>query len=160
MNHLLRTIDWVARLVRWLVIALALVMLVSLALQVLMRYVFGEALSWSEELAVSCFSWTMLLAITLGVRDAIHVRMDLLIDRLTGLPRRVSEALILCLVLAFGVFLAWSGFSYLLDTRGMTSAAIGYPIGYLYAAAPVTGVLLVLFSFERILKPVAPAGQP
>ena len=124
MNRLLHAIDWVAKLVRWLVIALAVVMLVSLALQVLMRYVFGEALSWSEELAVSCFSWTMLLAIALGVRDAIHVRMDLLIDRLGGLPRRVSEALILCLVLAFGVFLAWSGFSYLIDTQGMTSVSI------------------------------------
>ena len=57
-------------------------MLVSLSLQVVMRYVFDKAPSWSEELALACFSWSMLLAIAAGVRGAIHVRMDLLVDHL------------------------------------------------------------------------------
>jgi TRAP-type C4-dicarboxylate transport system permease small subunit len=94
----------------------------------------------------------MLLAIALGVRDAIHVRMDLLVDRLPDRARHVAERAILAVVAAFGVFLAWSGWRYLLDTEGMTSAAIGYPIGYLYAAAPVAGALIALFSVERLAR--------
>ena len=155
MRMFLRLIEAVVVIVRAAIVLLAAVMLVSLALQVLMRYVFGEALSWTEELAVSCFSWTMLFAIALGVRDAIHVRMDLLIDRLHGRARRLAESLILAMICAFGLFLAWSGSNYLQDTQGMTSAAIGFPIGYLYAAAPVTGVLLALFALERIVQPVS-----
>jgi len=152
MKAFLRLAERLAALVRVATVGLAVVMLVALALQVLMRYVFGKALSWTEELALGCFTWTMLLAVSLGVRDAIHVRMDLLVDRLSERARRVAEGAILVAVAAFGLFLAWSGWRYLLDTQGMTSAAIGYPIGYLYAAAPVTGALIALFCAERLLR--------
>jgi TRAP-type C4-dicarboxylate transport system permease small subunit len=39
----------------------------------------------------------------------------------------------------------------MVETRGATSAAIGFPIELLYALAPTFGVLLALFSFERLL---------
>ncbi len=152
MQAFLRLTDRLAALVRATTVGLAVAMLVALALQVLMRYVFGKALSWTEELALGCFTWTMLLAISLGVRDAIHVRMDLLVDRLPDRARRVAERAILLAIAVFGAFLAWSGGRYLLDTQGMTSAAIGYPIGYLYAAAPAAGALIALFCAERLLR--------
>lgn len=141
--------DHLARGVRGLVIALAGVMLVALTLQVVMRYVFNRAPSWTEELAVSCFSWSMLLAIALGVRDAIHVRMDLLIDRLPAPWRRALDRLA-CLAIAFiGCFLAWAGVNYVQSNVGTTSAAIGYPTVWLYACAPVCGALIAIFALER-----------
>ena len=74
-------------------VSLVTVMLVALALQVVMRYAFGQALSWSEELALLCFSWSSLLAIALGVRDAVHVRLDLLVVSLPGTLARWLDKL-------------------------------------------------------------------
>lgn len=139
-----------AALVRGLIFVLTSVMLAALALQVTMRYLMGQALSWTEEIALGCFTWTVLLAIALGVRESIHVRMDLVIDRLPQRARRVVELAILAMVGALGAFIAWSGTAYVLDARGGTSAAIGYPTGWLYAAAPVGGLLIVLFALERM----------
>jgi TRAP-type C4-dicarboxylate transport system permease small subunit len=153
--------DHLARAVRVVVVILAAVMLASLTLQVVMRYVFGEALSWSEELALACFSWSMLLAIAVGVRDAIHVRMDLLVDRLPA-PLRVGiDKLVTLAIAATGAFMAWAGLNYVGDSSGVTSAAIGYPIAYLYACAPVCGALIALFALENVLlgAPVQPATQ-
>ncbi len=143
-------LDRIAAAVRGLVFVLASVMLVALALQVTMRYVLGQALSWTEEIALACFTWTVLLAVALGVRDASHVRMDLLVDRLPAPARRFAEQAILLLVALLGAFLAWSGTRYVLDAEGATSAATGYPTGWLYAAAPVCGALIVVFAIERI----------
>lgn len=141
--------DAVAGAVRMAVMALAGVMLASLTLQVLMRYVFNRAPSWTEELAVTCFSWSMLLAIALGVRDAIHVRVDLLVDRLPA-PWRLALDRCVSLSIAFvGGFLAWSGANYVRDAAGTTSAAIGFPTVWLYAYAPVCGALVALFGLER-----------
>jgi TRAP-type transport system small permease protein len=155
-----RACDVVARAVRLVILALVGVMLVSLTLQVVMRYVFNRAPSWSEELAVTCFSWSMLLAIALGVRDAIHVRMDLLVDRL---PLRWRSALerVVSLAIAFtGGFIAWAGVHYVRDSFGTTSAAMGYPTAYLYACAPVCGALVTLFALERACMAPAPQAAP
>ena len=79
--------DWLDMGVRTAVMAFATVMLLALSLQVFMRFVLDKPLSWSEELALACFSWSMLLAIGLGVRQKTHVRMDILVDHL---PKALS----------------------------------------------------------------------
>lgn len=151
----------VERVVRVIVVALAVAMLASLTLQVVMRYVFGKSPSWSEELALACFSWSMLLAIAAGVRGAIHVRMDLLVDHLPVRLQQVLDKLVSLAIAGTGAFIAWSGVHYVQDTAGATSAAIGYPITYLYLCAPVCGVLITVFALERALVGAAtPTGQP
>lgn len=141
-----------ASAVNVLVLALVAVMLLSLSGQVVMRYFLGKAPSWSEELAITCFGWSMLLAIALGVRNAIHVRMDLLVDRLPAGPRRWLDRATCMAIAAVGMFLGWTGVRYVADTAGATSAAIGYPISYLYASAPVCGALVAVFALERLLR--------
>ena len=155
--------DRLAAVVRGVIFTLTAIMLAALALQVAMRYLFGHALSWTEEIALGCFTWTILLAVAMGVRDSIHVRLDLLIDRLPGRARETAERAVLLMVAALGGFIAWSGTSYVLDARGATSAATGYPTGWLYAAAPVCGALIVLFALERMRYPAAsepPVAEP
>lgn len=149
-----------ATAVRWLVIALALAMLVALAMQVLMRYVFDRAPSWTEEFAITCFGWSMLLAIALGVRDGIHVRMDLLVELLPPAVQTALERLMLLLIAACGGFLVWTGIRYAGDTAGAMSAAMGYPLTWLYASAPVSGALVCLFALERIAGYRPPESEP
>lgn len=141
-------------------------MLISLTLQITMRYLFNQPLSWSEELAITCFSWCMLLAVALGVRDGIHVRMDLLLDRLPPPLRLGLEKLLMTAIAATGSFIAWSGLKDVVDTAetNATSAAIGYPIVWLYLCAPVSGVLICLFALQELLlgssTPLAAGEKP
>jgi len=58
-----------------------------------------------------------------------------------------------------GGFLAWSGWRYFADTRGSTSAAIGYPIELLHASALACGVLIALFALEALLEGRIPADE-
>jgi TRAP-type transport system small permease protein len=144
-------LDRLASALQATIVALAVTMLLALSLQVFMRFVMGKALSWSEELALGCFSWVMLLSIALGVRHSIHVRMDLLIDRLPSALRHRTNQFIWILIAALGMFTTWSGINYVRDSFGTTSAAIGYPIAWLYASAPVCGFLIFIFALEHVL---------
>lgn len=150
-------LDLLARAAGVAVVLLVAVMLGALALQVSMRYVFGKALSWSEELALLCFSWATLLAIALGVREAVHVRMDLLVNRLPAKLAWLVDKAVALAISFVGGFITWSGVQYAQDAMGATSAAIGYPTAWLYACAPAGGVLIVVFALEHLfLGP--PAG--
>jgi TRAP-type C4-dicarboxylate transport system permease small subunit len=71
--------------------------------------------------------------------------------------REGVDRLIAFAIFALGVFIAWAGVRYVIDSLGTTSAAIGYPIAYLYACAPVCGALIALFSLERAVFGAPPS---
>ena len=148
-----RFVEVAAAVLRWSLIAAVALMFACIALQVVMRYVFGNALSWSEELALLMFSWAALGGLALGVREGFHVRLSLLLDPLPAAARRWLERAIELLTAAFGAYLLWSGWRYVDITRGGTSAAIAYPIELLHGIAPVAGLFVLIFAVERLVSP-------
>lgn len=146
-----RYFDFLEKVLKLTAVTLVLLMLVALAAQVFLRYVFGKSLSWSEELALLGFAWIIVISTAIGVRRMTHARMDLILNILPASMHKWLERLISTLLLLLGVFIAYSGWGYLQETRGSTSAAIGFPIEFLYAAGPVFGILIALFSFERLM---------
>jgi TRAP-type C4-dicarboxylate transport system permease small subunit len=159
-GRVLRSInDVLATATKAAVVGAILVMLASLAAQVVMRYAFGKALTWSEELALLLFSWVVLLVAALGVREGFHVRMDLIAEHLPARAQRVLAYAIQVGVLAAGAYLCWQGWRYFAATRGTVSAAIAYPIELLHLAAPVGGLLMAAFALERLLDPLPPPSE-
>jgi TRAP-type C4-dicarboxylate transport system permease small subunit len=146
-------LEGTAAILRWSLIAAVALMLACIALQVVMRYMFGNALSWSEELALLTFSWAALGGLALGVREGFHVRLTLLLDPLPAGARAWAERAIDLLAAALGAYLVWSGWRYVDITRGGTSAAIAYPIELLHGIAPLAGVFVLIFAVERLLLP-------
>jgi len=153
-----RASDLVGRATSVLVVLAAVVMMVSLILQIVFRYLVGQALVWSEELALFLFTWIVLLAASLGVREGFHVRMSLVLDALPAGLRQGAERLIDLLVLGFGVALAYAGGWYVQATLGQTSAAVQYPIEWLHAAAPAGGGLIAFHALCRLLTGGAAPG--
>lgn len=135
----------------------AVLMLLAISYQVVMRYIFGDTPSWSEELAVLLFSWSVLGGLALGVHEGWHVRLTLLPDLLPAGLRAWTERLTELVTAALGVFLAWSGWRFLDLTSGSISAAIGYPIEILNALAPLCGALIAIFALDRVLR--GPTGD-
>lgn len=133
-------------------VVLAFLMLAALTLQVFMRYVFGQALSWSEELALLWFAWLIVFTSAIGFRRMTHARMTLLLDLLPPAGQRAGERLIALLVLLLSLYLAYGGWNYFYEMMDTTSPALGYPMGFLYAAAPAFAGLLVIFSCERLIN--------
>ncbi len=140
-----------------LVVAMA-IMLACIALQVVMRYVFGNAPSWTEELALLMFSWCIMGGIALGVREGFHVRLDILLTALPPFLSRWIETGIGAATAVFGAYLTWSGLRFVDVTSGSVSAAIGYPIEFLHALAPVAGALICLFAVWRLIE--GPKADP
>lgn len=159
MRALVRFNQAAAGVIKALVVVMVLVMLGVLSAQILLRYAFNIALSWSEELALALTTWTILLMAALGVKESFHVRMALLVRRLPPPARLRAEQAISLATAVAGGFLVWSGWRYFADTRGMISAAMGYPNELLHASALVCGVLIVLFAIEAVLEGRIPPDE-
>jgi TRAP-type C4-dicarboxylate transport system permease small subunit len=145
-----RSVRAISRVNAGIIVLLTGVMLVTMALQVFMRSVMNSPPSWTEEVSLACFTWAVMLGMAQGVRQGIHVRMDLLVDALPMAMRVSAERLVLLATGAVGVFLAYAGYHYTISSFGTTSAAVSYPMPLLYASASASGLLVALFSLEAL----------
>jgi len=147
-----------AHVTGWLAVVMTALMVASLVLQIVFRYGIGQALTWSEELALFLFTWIVMLMGSLGVREGFHVRLTLLHDSLPAVLRRALDKLLTAAILAFGIVLGAAGYDYVARTVGQVSAAVGYPIEALHLAAPVCGGLIALHGLARLFAPPDAAG--
>lgn len=63
-------------------------MVAVIFMQVIMRYVFENALSWSEELGRLIFEWLTWIGMSLGARMGQHIKITLFTDKL---PLRLAH---------------------------------------------------------------------
>lgn len=77
------------------------VMVSSVLLQVILRFVFHTAAAWAEETAVYGMIFAVYLGATMAVRDRAHIRITLVVNRLPY-PMQVA-----CIVIAD---MLWAGF--------------------------------------------------
>jgi TRAP-type C4-dicarboxylate transport system permease small subunit len=133
------------------VASMLMLMTVFIFYQIIMRYIFNDAPSWTEEAARYLFIWSSFVAAGMGVREHVHIGIDAVVNILPPPMRRLTQYLVAVIILALGVFLTWYGWKVVGITYSQLSPAIGLPIGIVYSAAPCMGMLMVLFSLLDIV---------
>ncbi|MEN1761597.1 TRAP transporter small permease [Anoxynatronum sibiricum] len=105
-KHGIRKLEKMEDIVLMLMFA---VMVGVIFMQIIMRYVFNNSLSWSEELGKFLFVWLSWLGISIGHRRREHIRITLLVDRLPLQWNKIAEAVSeLILVIICGITLFYS----------------------------------------------------
>lgn len=85
------------------------VMVLTIFLQIIMRFVFNNSLVWSEELGKFIFVWISWLGISIGERKNEHIKITLITDRLPKAVQKVVEIiayLILSVILIVTIYYA------------------------------------------------------
>ncbi len=143
---------WLAWVVKMLVVAQATVMVTTIVLQVATRVVLNWSPPWTEEVSLLMFGWIVMLMTAIGVREHLHVRVDALAKALPHRSSAILERLIHAITAGVAAYLLWAGYDYLVEMRGSTSNAIRYPMELLYLSLPLSGLLMLLFAGENVLK--------
>ncbi|GGB15828.1 TRAP transporter large permease [Allosediminivita pacifica] len=107
---------------------------------VISRYVFNDALSWSEEFALWSFTWLIFTGAAVGIGRGGHVAMRVLTDML---PERWQSPVAFLRDVA--IFLTMTVFvlkgMVLIERVGGTSPTLGLPNPLRYSIIPISGVL-------------------
>jgi TRAP-type C4-dicarboxylate transport system permease small subunit len=130
---------------------------VLIFIQVIMRYVFQNSLSWSEELARYVFLWQTWVGASYAVKMRRHFRVEMLVDLLKGRLRKWYELAVLLVWCAFALFIAWQGsvLTHFLIRRWQVSAAMQIPIAWAYASVPAGCAMMgarLLWEMKDLLR--------
>lgn len=126
-------------------------MVVVTSLQVIYRYVLGAPLSWSEEASRYCFVWITFLGAVLGLERGIHIGVDILTNRLPLALRRPLAIVSHVLIALFCIVVAYASWPVLEVNMLQTSPALGLPMTYVYAAIPISMLLMLVVLILRAL---------
>jgi TRAP-type C4-dicarboxylate transport system permease small subunit len=137
---------------RVFVAAMLMLMTLFIFYQIIMRYVFNSAPSWTEEAARYLFIWSSFIAAGMGVREHVHIGIDAVVNVLPLPLRRLTQYVVALIIFALGVFLTWYGWKVVGITYTQMSPAMGFPIGIVYSAAPCMGMLMILFSIVDVMR--------
>ena len=138
-----------------LVICLAYIS-VCMVLQVFMRRVMNNSLSWSEESIRYAFIWMMFLGLGIGVRDNKHIKIEALNNLMSKKGKKIIETISDIIFLGYSCYILYYSIVVVKSFFEMHqhSAALGIPMFVVYLAAPVGFGLLVIRLIKKIINDV------
>jgi tripartite ATP-independent transporter DctM subunit len=141
-------LDGIELALRWLGGVILAVIFAVVMTSVILRYVFGSGLIWSEELAI----WLNVLLVAVGaplaVTGPLAVRLDMVTRYLPSALQEIAHVLADSIAIDASIILAFGAAS-VVGSIGGTSTVLGLPEWLRYAAVAGGGALSVLLLFGR-----------
>ena len=154
---------WTTKLLEFLLIAAVALLVLDVVWGVFTRIVVKQQANWTEELARFLLVWVTLLggAVAFGTKG--HLGVDYFVGKFHADARKCMAVVghLVVLFFAVAVFL-YGGSRVVSDALAVEqmTPALGWKMGYVYLALPVSGVFIVIYTIENLLETIAtPANK-
>jgi TRAP-type C4-dicarboxylate transport system permease small subunit len=155
MRHFMSTVrpalTWLSRFALYLAGAGIVGMTVIIGWQVFGRYVLNDTPSWSEPLSLHLMSWFILLGAAVGVRESVHLGLDIVHHVASPRVQKAMDLVSLGLIVIFGIAMTYYSVILAAGTWSATIPVLGWPGGVDFIPMIVGGVLIALFAAERFV---------
>lgn len=135
-------------------LVLTLVLMVILIFgQVVGRYVFSNAPSWTEEMARYIHIFQVWIGASYAVKLRQHIRVEAFITRFSGLPRKILETVSLAVWFSLALFLAFFGTQLVLQSieNSQVTPAMQIPIWLPFLAVPLGGLGMAIRLIHQLI---------
>jgi TRAP-type C4-dicarboxylate transport system permease small subunit len=112
----------------------------------------GHPWLWLQEVTSTLFIYAIFIGAAVATRRNDHLYLTAISEALHGTPRLIVEIIIRLVVLGVAFCLIWFGYINYLRGFGSFRLPSGTPIASLYAAIPLSGALIALFTIEQLVN--------
>lgn len=155
MKSVARLMGAISQVALWIAGIGLVLMTIFIAAQVIWRYVFNDSLTWSEPASVMIMGWFIFLGAAVGIREGYHLSFDILLYVLPQRGKELLHTLSDLFVAAFGGGMMFYGAQLAIKTAGNKMPSLGISGAFDFLPIVAGGVLVVLFSLERIARRAA-----
>ena len=126
-------------------------MTVIVGWQVFGRYVLNDSPSWSEPLSLYLMLWFIMLGAAVGVRESVHLGLDIVRYVMPPSIQKAMDLLGLGLIVLFGIGMAYYSSLLVIGTWSATIPVLGWPGGVDFIPMMVGGAMIAIFALERFV---------
>ena len=128
-------------------------MVINVIWQVFTRYVLNSPSSVTDELARYLLIWLGVLGAAYVSGQKKHIAIHILPNKLSEAAKRKLEFLIAIIIIVFALLafvIGGTHLMYLTFLLKQNSAALGIPMGFVYAIIPISGLLIVYYKISDL----------
>ena len=141
------------KVLEYILAFLVVVMVVGCFWQIFTRFVLNNASSWTEELLRYALIWLTMLGVPYAYGKEQHISIGFITTTFTKKGSLRNKIFIEILVLFLSAFvLIAGGIMVTINAVGQLSPAMGIPMQVYYVGAPICGVLMIIYSGERLIR--------
>lgn len=116
------------------------------------RYIFQSPLIWSNELAGILFIWLAMMGAIIALRRGEHMRLSLVVNKVSPTTRAVLEAVAVVATLLFLCVLQGPAYEYASEQGFVTTSALEISDAWRAGALPVGTGLMIIFTAIKVLR--------
>jgi TRAP-type C4-dicarboxylate transport system permease small subunit len=114
--------------------------------------IIGRPWLWLQEVTSTLFIYGIFIGAAVATRRNDHLYLTAVAESMHGRSRLIAELVIRLIVLAVAFCLIYYGYLNYLRGVGSFRVPSNTPIASLYAAIPICGALIALFTVEQIVN--------
>ena len=128
----------------WFAIICMVVLTIIVFMDVILRYIFKQGFSWTQEVATLMLVWFSLIGMAIGVLERIHISIEMFTAKLPEKAIRTLECINHILIAVFGGTMVYYGLLIMNMTKLSTLPATKMPSSVLYVILPLSGLLVLV----------------
>ena len=128
----------------WFAIICMVVLTIIVFMDVILRYIFKQGFSWTQEVATLMLVWFSLIGMAIGVLERIHISIEMFTAKLPEKAIQVLECIDHILIAVFGGAMVYYGLLIMNMTKLYTLPATKMPSSVLYVILPLSGLLVLI----------------
>ncbi len=132
--------------------AFLIVTTVLVMLNVILRYFFNMGINWSEEVATSCFVWSVFLGAAAGYKLQIHVGVDMLVNMCPPTTKKIVTIIVDCILLLINGYITYIAVIYLSLSYKKPTPVLNISTGYISASILVSFALMTVYSVVFLIR--------
>ena len=143
------------KVLEWALIILMSLLVIDVLWQVTSRYILINPSSFTTEVAGYLLIWVGILGAAYVAGKNEHLAIDLMVQKSSPKRRRRLLFAIYSFIFLFSFFVMVVGGTWLVYTRfilDVRSADLQLPLGYVYLAVPVSGILIVYYEIDNMIQ--------
>jgi TRAP-type C4-dicarboxylate transport system permease small subunit len=137
---------------------LAMASFVVIMAEVVLRYVIGSSMEWTDEISRLLLVWMTFSGIGLVIREKKEIFAQVFSQKLSSRAKNLWSFLIDLLVFAFNLFLVIYGIQMTHFSWDIRSESLELPFSYFYVSIPFGALLALFYLGQRIRKNWAGQG--
>lgn len=136
------------------------VMFLTFILQIIARYIFNHPFTWTYEVTVICFTWTVILGACYAMEKDSHVKFTLIYDHLSRKKGAVLRLLgNLIIFVAFVVLIVPSA-NYVAFMNFQSTSVFNVKLSWIFAPFVYFLISIIFYTFKQIIEDVRIIIQP
>lgn len=122
---------------------------IIVAAQILWRYVFKSPLSWTDQICRFGLQWIVMLGIPLIFHRKTAVIFDIVVGKMTGMPRKILDFVTCLIITFFAVVFLICSIDYIAKSGSLEVAGFPWMKNYMLYSSQTVGSVLMLITMIK-----------